>query len=172
MYPKYTISITTRFWSKVEKSTETDGCWLWHGTVANDGYGHFSIGRRGMARVYPAHRVAYELAYGPIPDGMLGLHKCDVRNCVRPDHLFLGTQLDNMLDMWRKGRGVSGMTTHPECIPHGEANYNARLSEDSVRYIRVRHSSGESLSSLAYDYGVSKKLILNVVHRRAWRHVT
>ena len=81
------------FWDGCIPEPNT-GCWLWLGFISPDGYG---------TRL--AHRRAWELARGPIPDGMLVCHRCDVRHCVNPDHLFLGTHLDNMRDMIRKGRG-------------------------------------------------------------------
>jgi hypothetical protein len=90
----------TRFWAKVDKTTD---CWLWTGGKHRQGYGQISIARK-MAL---AHRVSYELEVGPIPPGMSVLHKCDVPGCVRPDHLFTGTQKDNMADCARKGRTVS-----------------------------------------------------------------
>ena len=99
-----------RFWAKVELTL--DGCWLWTGSKT--GPGPYTTG--GYGTVYwrgeylLAHRVMWELANGPIPEGMHVLHRCDVRNCVRPDHLFLGTHQDNMADMARKGRAVSGAT--------------------------------------------------------------
>jgi len=90
--------LAERFWEKVEK---TDGCWLWTSTLNTWGYGQFQIGR---TKQYRAHRIAYELTYGPIPAGMHVCHHCDNPRCVRPDHLFLGTHLDNMRDRQAKGR--------------------------------------------------------------------
>lgn len=92
--------IEERFWAKVNK---TETCWLWTGAKQRLGYGHISIGND---RFTSAHRLAYELANGPIPDGLFACHRCDNPACVRPDHLFLGTQQDNLRDAWRKGRGV------------------------------------------------------------------
>src|SRR5271165_4726377 len=86
-----------RFWDKVEK---TDGCWNWKAYIGPDGYGRF--GFRG--KIPGPHRVSWELSFGPIPDGLNVCHKCDNRRCVRPDHLFLGTDRDNILDCIRKGR--------------------------------------------------------------------
>ncbi len=91
-----------KFWAKVQKS---DGCWVWQGCIVRR-YG--VLGHDG--KQVKAHRVAWGLTNGPIPNGLSVLHKCDNPPCVRPDHLFLGTQLDNMRDCSAKGRsGIRGM---------------------------------------------------------------
>lgn len=81
------------------------GCWLWEGTLTNTGYGHINRGGAGAGNVL-VHRFMWEQANGPVPDGLWVLHRCDVRVCCNPDHLFLGTPLDNMRDMHVKGRFV------------------------------------------------------------------
>ena len=91
-------SLSERIWERVEK---TEGCWLWRGTLKR-GYGVIAI-RHQTSRL--VHRLIYEMEVGPIPEGMGVLHDCDTPACVRPDHLFLGTQVDNTRDMDRKGRG-------------------------------------------------------------------
>jgi hypothetical protein len=94
-------SLQCRFWAKVDCTKE---CWTWTASVfTQTGYGQFALTPRKPVN---AHRMSWELSFGDIPSGMYVLHKCDNRSCVRPDHLFLGTQKDNMVDMSNKGRHV------------------------------------------------------------------
>lgn len=88
----------------MEKVVKTEGCWLWTGSVTKKGYGQISQGRRGL-RPIQVHVASYEIHVGPVPDDKCVLHECDTPNCIRPDHLFLGTEADNTHDMMRKGRG-------------------------------------------------------------------
>lgn len=107
-----------RFWSKVKKSDDPDGCWEWQTHLSNKGYGFFSYHGKNVG----AHRRSYEMAYGEIKDGLHVLHTCDNPPCIRPDHLKLGTMADNVKDMIKKGRSplfiknknVDGQITH--CI--------------------------------------------------------
>jgi hypothetical protein len=98
-WPKRTFA--ERFWEKVDQRAD-DVCWLWNGRARHwAGYGMFHVGND---RAEQAHRVAYALAIGPIPSGLGVLHRCDNPPCCNPSHLFLGTQADNLKDMWAKGR--------------------------------------------------------------------
>jgi len=102
--------IEMRFWSKVTKGA---GCWEWTASTDHKGYGKLAEGGR-QGRTLSAHRVSYELNVGPIPDGLLVLHRCDNPPCVRPDHLFVGTHTDNAQDMAKKGR--SWRQRQSECV--------------------------------------------------------
>ena len=130
------------------------GCWLWNAARCSGGYG--TIKHHG--KVVTAHRVAYEVYRGPIPDGMHVCHKCDNRICVNPDHLFLGTHADNMADMSKKNRQARGAD-----------NGSAKLTEIDVRAIRAENS--KSQSELGKDYGVSQSYISKIKRRESWKHV-
>lgn len=146
------------FWSRVQKS---EGCWLWTGRLNDHGYGRFGLAGREPY----AHHVSWVLHYGPKPAGAHVLHKCDVRNCVRPDHLFLGDQAVNSRDMWNKGRAV--MAPHHRGEQHGRS----RFTEDQVREMRNRRSVGETLKSIGADFGASPGTVKNIVSGKTWKHV-
>lgn len=164
-------SLEVRFWAKVQK---TDNCWLWLGRTRG-GYGRIAEAGRG-SRVMSAHRVSYELAYGPIPDGLDVLHICDNPSCVWPEHLRVGTHTDNMRDMALKGRGAlgarNGRYTHPERNTHGERSWTAKLTAADVVAIRARFVAGNiTCAQLAREYGVDFKTISSIVQRRSWKHL-
>jgi hypothetical protein len=124
---------------------------LWLGSLDNEGYGRACRGAK-------AHRLAYEREIGPIGD-LHVLHMCDNRRCVRPDHLFLGTQSDNSKDMWQKNRAY---------IAKGAESSNAKLTDEAIRQIRL---SLETSRALAVRHGVSKTAINYVRTWKTWRHV-
>ena len=135
------------------------GCWIWQGCIAATGYGGMTRRHTGSQL---AHRNSWVVANGrPIGPQMNICHRCDVRACVNPEHLFLGTRSDNMVDCRQKGRlRVPGLK--------GERSPLAKLTEKDVVAIR---GSTKSANSLAKEYGVSKRAIQRVVQRRSWRHV-
>ncbi len=149
----YDLTIEERFWAKVDK---TGACWMWTAGRFGDGYGAFTA-----HRAVRAHRFSYEIHHGPIPDGMVVMHTCDVPLCVNPDHLTVGTSAENSADAARKSRR-----------PRGEKNVNAKLREVQVREIRLRYAAGGiTQKELAAEYGVSCALISVIVTRKAWRHI-
>lgn len=135
------------------------GCHLWLGAIADTGYGKIIAFGQPKAS---AHRVSYILHYGPIPTDKWVLHRCDVRLCVNPLHLFLGTPADNTADMLGKKRH----RTNPNI---GTANHLAKLSDDAVRIIR---SSTEATRALARRFGVTAHAIALVRAGKTWRHVS
>ncbi len=147
--------LTERFWSKVDKSGGPDACWPWYAPIYH-GYGRFSVESK---KSVPAHRFAYELTNGPIPDGLLVCHKCDNRACCNPAHHFLGTDADNIHDCVAKGRNA-----------HGSRNGRAKLTEEQVREIRAAYPE-RTQDSLAREYGVSQRLISLIVRGENWRRV-
>lgn len=143
------------FWGKVLK--QPDGCWIFHG--GSQVYGKFRL--NGAERA--AHHVSWLIHKGPIPDGLVIMHSCDVPRCVNPDHLSAGTQADNVQDMMRKGRHKS--------FP-GSRNPIAKLDEEKVAHIRQSLASKtETIKSLAEKYGVTFQCVFRVARGRGWNLV-
>ncbi len=152
--------IEERFWGKVAIS-DKDDCWLWAGARFQRGYGKIYSGGKS-SRLIRAHRVAYELTYGSIPNQLHVLHKCDNPPCVNPRHLFLGTQLDNNRDRYLKGRSRGAK---------GQSNCNAKLTDDDVRQIHRFVASGDGPTRIAKRYKVSRQLIWQISTGKIWGHV-
>jgi DNA-binding XRE family transcriptional regulator len=151
----YAEPVETRLWKSYEPEPNT-GCWLWCLTLNRDGYGLVNT----LRKTRQAHRVAYELAIGPIPDGKCVLHRCDVPPCINPSHLFLGTNAVNMADRDRKQRQA-----------RYERQWKAKLTQEAVRDIRARYDEGETQEDLAQEYGVWPTTIGYVVNGHTWKGI-
>lgn len=143
-----------------------DGCWNWIGRVEDNGYPRF----KPDGATEWAHRVAYELFIGPIHEGLDVCRSCDNRRCVRPDHLFAGTRLENMTDAMIKGR-ISRGQKHAEALLNGVRIPAAKLTTDSVRLIRQRLADGHRPSSIARDFGITAGAVNAIRRGTTWRHV-
>lgn len=163
-------------WRRVfEHRVEVDanGCWLWTGNCFSVGYARINVNRRGRT----GHRLSWELSTGPIPDGggyhgTCVCHRCDVRRCVNPEHLFLGTPAENMHDRDRKGRHGRGYSIPPEHRSRGVSHHQARLSELDVIALRsARANTGESYTKLAARFGISARHARDICTRQRWSHI-
>jgi hypothetical protein len=150
--------LADRFWAKVDKDgpvvrPELGSCWIWTAASCGRGYGHIRGEGDRAGKFLVAHRLSWELCHGEVPTDVGVLHRCDNRACVRPDHLFLGTQADNQRDMSLK-----------------ERQPNRKLTSVGVLQIRRLHSDGTPITALADRYSVSKTTVSEVVTHKRWRH--
>lgn len=150
-----------RFYSKIAKTDNPDECWEWTGGKNRSGYGNFSC----SGKTYRANRLAYELATNTDPGELFVLHSCDNRACCNPNHLWLGTNSDNMLDMYRKGRANFSRRT-------GDGHPESKLTAAQVQEIRQKYVPYKvTLQQLAKEYGVGHATIHKIVHRVRWKNV-
>ncbi len=143
------MNLTESFLQRIHVPGSPTDCWLWDGAIGSDGYGRV----RRSGRTYSAHRYAYRLFKGPIPEGLCVLHRCDEPRCINPTHLFLGTKLDNSRDMQRKGR--QGYSAH-------------KLTAEQVRELRARLEAGESKRSLSEAFGVCRSTVQDIASGDSW----
>lgn len=129
------------------------GCWLWLMGVDGGGYGTIKV----QGRMKKAHRLSYMVYRDMIPKGMKVLHRCDIPSCINPDHLFLGTQADNVRDMFAKGR---------QCNSRGERNGNSKLTAEDAAAIR---QSTERCVVLGARYGISATMVSNIRTGKHWK---
>lgn len=144
------------FWNRVS-AADANGCMNWVSFMHKDGYGALSY----QSRYWLAHRLAWNLAKGQIPDGYCVCHTCDNRACCNPDHLFLGTHADNMHDMRDKGRR-KGINT-------GTGNGRAKLTDEQVSDIRASYTDGARQVDLASKFSVSQAMVSAIIRKANWR---
>lgn len=169
---------------RIKINPET-GCWEWQ-DAKRRGYG--TVWKHG--RMWCVHRLVYDETIGGLSSELMVLHKCDVRNCCNPEHLFLGTHTDNMRDASKKGRLRSGdrhysrtnperlargerngRNVHPEVNLRGSMNKTAKLHESQIPAIRSMVRSGMSHENVGRAFGVSKRAVWGIVHGLSWKHV-
>ena len=150
-------SLSDAFWVKVERR-EPDECWEWQAYRDKRGYGHL----RYDGRLHLAHRIAWSLTNGPIPEGLGVLHHCDNPSCCNPTHLYVGTAADNSADMVRRNR------LRPA---YGSLSVRAKMTEADVLEIRRLRAEGATVPAIAQMYGKHHNHIANIVYRRRWRHI-
>lgn len=134
----------------------SSGCWNWTASIQNSGYGKFRVGDKMMS----SHRVSYLIYKGEIPENMNVCHKCDNKLCVNPDHLFLGSQADNIRDKIKKGRQTNG-----------EKAWNAKLTKTQVKVIREAHKNGFQMKQIRDYFKISWTSISNIINKKRWGHV-
>lgn len=152
-----TKTLEERLWERISTAPghgPNGDCWEWTGTTDRRGYGTIYKGTKGKDGVrHRVPRLIWKLLIGTLPDELNVLHRCDYPPCVRPDHLFLGTDRDNVLDMYQKGRRPT------------------RLSAEIVRIARRRRAAGETYASLGRSFGVGAGVIRHAVKGITWSHV-
>ena len=142
---------------KIEKHTvriPESGCWIWMKSLNSGGYGNTTLGRNSSIL---AHRASYEEKYGKIPNGVLALHSCDIKSCVNPDHIFLGTQQDNMTDKVMKNRQANG-----------EKHGMSKLTREQAFEAKF---GTEKPSLLAKKFGCSAVMIRQIRSGMYWKHL-
>jgi hypothetical protein len=133
------------------------GCWLWNGAGVPNKWGYCRIKSDGK-KLQMVHRVAYEFHRGPIPAGLFVCHRCDVPICVNPDHLFLGTNADNVADKVRKERQVRGVKSS-----------KAKLSPEQVLEIRASIAGARALGR---QYGITHTTVGQIRQHKSWKHLS
>jgi hypothetical protein len=165
--PLFTEKDKARFWAKVNKNGPTQPhmegpCWLWTAGKVS-GYGSFRIKRKMLK----SHRISWVLYNGQMPHdcsyhGICVCHRCDTPACVNPNHLFIGTQTDNIFDKEIKRRGKH---------PLGESHGSAKLTSSQIPEIRAIYATGVSQCDIAARFGVSQVLVSAIIRRKIWDHI-
>lgn len=166
-------AFVARFWSKVDKNGPVPqhdpalgACWVWTGWRIYSGYGQIA----GGGRRHYVHRVAVVLSGRDLPAGMQALHRCDNPPCVRPDHIYVGSRVDNMRDMAQRGRSTRGRKRRGAAV--GTAVGSAKLTEAQVFEIFATMASGQASSrNVAARYGVAHTTVLQIARCKRWKHL-
>lgn len=147
-----------RFFDKISLDIPASSCWIWQAQKDKDGYGRFHYKGKSQS----ASRVAYQLFVGSIPSGLFVLHICDVRACVKPNHLYLGTQADNIRDRDERAKRRNWNI-------RGEKHGRAKLTKDQV--IEIKKNNSDSDIVLGSQYGVTRSAIYHIRRGYNWKHI-
>ena len=145
--------VDERFWANVQQSKSVNDCWLWTGNITVHGYGFMSV----EGKIWPAHRLSYTMHYGPIPDGLLVCHACNTPRCVRPNHLYLGSDKDNARDK---------VLSMPLAL-----RTRGKMTSSTVKKIRNMATQGVSKHAIAKRFGLSYTTVWAIVTRKTWAHI-
>jgi hypothetical protein len=149
------IDPVKKFWSRVDKKS-ADECWLWIGAFDKDGYGQM---RDGIRKIQDrGHKFSYRLHFGVIPKNMCVCHKCDNPSCVNPNHLFLGTALDNQKDKMAKNRHAKG-----------ESQGHSKLTNEQISQIRSR--ANDDYKVLCSEFNIVPSTVYRIWHKESWKHI-
>jgi len=151
------IPIEVRFWSKV-KMGKLNECWEWQGAVASNGYGNLK--KSFSNNSINSHRISWELHKGKIPKELHVLHKCDNKLCVNPNHLYLGTNKDNMRDKAERNFNIKG-----------EKNHSAKYTNKDILKIRGLYKNGVKQIDIAKIFNTKQGAISDIVNRKVWKHI-
>lgn len=155
---KKSIPVEQRFWPKVEIKSDSE-CWIWVGAKSSKGYGFIGAGGAGGKMVL-AHRLSYQMFYGPIPNGAMILHECDNPSCVNPRHLRHGSGSENIKEAFDKGRKFNP-------VNFGEANPKSKITLEQAKFIKANPQLGHK--QIADMFGVSPNCIRGVRIGRTWK---
>jgi hypothetical protein len=154
--PNHLLNRSDYFESLIFKNPEND-CWEWRGEIKG-GYGTFNIKRKPKL----VHRIMYERYKGKIPPKINVCHSCDNPSCVNPDHLWLGSQMENVTDMMQKGRGNKA---------RGVEHHNCKITEQEVRDIKKMYNEGIKMTVIHRSLNVPYKTVQHICYGSSWRHV-
>ena len=168
MDQEYRAKLAAKIQAYSEVNLET-GCWEWQRYCYPNGYGGCSIHGKSLG----AHRVSFFVFNGEIPDGLCVCHTCDVRNCVNPNHLFLGTQYENLQDAKNKNWRLGRKPGNPSSFDYlrGEKQHNAKLIADDVFMIRKMAELGYAHQFISEQFNVGRAQISRIIRRERWTHI-
>ena len=156
----YLNTVKERFMAKVDTTSSPIGCWIWNASTRSNGYGKFRV--KGM--YWGAHRFSFFMFIGPVPHDLFVCHSCDNKSCVNPDHLWLGSNKDNLDDAVRKG-------LHGKNLKRGETQHASIFTDADVLIMRRLANKNFTHGQIADLFDVERRCVSKVISRTTWKHV-